>query len=220
MMKGAGERMKNLMPLCIIAAAVISGVICYPSLPDQMVTHWGIDGEPDGYSSKLTALAFTPILMIILVGIFRVVPKTDPKKDNHTTNSGSVQVVENTILLMLLAIHGHIIATGYGYVFPIEKFISILLGVVFIIFGFVMPRLKQNFMIGIRTPWTLSDEEVWRRTHHFGGWVFAIGGFLLVVTAFLPQSNHVFSLIGILIAIVLITVISSYYFYKKVEKGK
>ncbi|MED1724519.1 SdpI family protein [Brevibacillus parabrevis] len=194
--------------------SVAMGLICYPSMPDKMTIHWGMNGEPNGFAPKLLGVSFVPIMMVVIFvsSLWR--------KQNYRKFESSKDAILNTLMFALLVIHGLIIAYGYGYMVNISIFVTLILGVLFITMGNFMPRFRHNYLIGIRTPWALGSEQVWKMTHHFGSRAFFLGGILIVLTAFLPQPIHSFALLLVVVATIVITIGSSYYFAKKIRKGR
>ncbi|WP_127588614.1 SdpI family protein [Paenibacillus koleovorans] len=201
--------------LILWLAAVGLSIWSYGDLPEQVPSHWGPGGEVDDYSSKEFAVLFIPGLMVGLFLLIRVLPKIDPRKSNYPKFQGSLHVTMNAVLLMLLAVHGTVLATGLGYDIPIKMVIFAMLGLMFMALGNVMPRFKHNYMVGIRTPWTLADEKVWTRTHLVGGKIFMVGGALLLVGAFLPLAEQVLVMLVLIAAIPVSTVLLSFYYFKR-----
>ncbi|QSB47664.1 SdpI family protein [Parageobacillus toebii] len=190
----------------------------YPQLPDQVPTHWNFSGEVDGYSSKLFAVLFGPILLTGIYGMLLGVTKIDPRKENYEKFAGAYRVFMNASLTFFVVIHIAVIFSGLGYDINMDWIVNIGLGLLFIILGNYMPKVKANYFIGIRTPWTLANETVWARTHRFGGKVFFIGGGMLIVSAFMPSSIRGFLLISSIAFIAVVPIVYSYFAYKKVTQ--
>ncbi|MCG5253320.1 SdpI family protein [Brevibacillus agri] len=201
-------KISRLTILCFLASVVMA-VICYPSMPDTMAVHWGINGEPDGFAPKLVGVAFVPIMMVVLFLASRY------REQSYQKFASSKDAIMHTLMVALLVIHGLIIGYGYGYMVNMATAATLILGVLFITMGNFMPRFRHNYMIGIRTPWTLASEEVWKKTHQLGSRVFFIGGLLIVLTSFLPAPLHFIVLLFLIVATILVTMGSSYYYAKR-----
>ncbi|BDG43284.1 SdpI family protein [Saccharococcus caldoxylosilyticus] len=201
--------------LLIIISAGFS-LWAYPQLPEKVPIHWNFSGEVDGYSSKLFAVFATPVLMMLIYGILMGVPKIDPRKDNFQKFEGVYRIFVNVTLTFFGAGHLSIIFSGLGYHVNIDWIANIGLGLLFIILGNYMPKIKANYFIGIRTPWTMANETVWARTHRFGGKVFFIGGIIIIVSAFAPSSIRAVLLIASIVCIAIVPMVYSYAVYKKV----
>jgi uncharacterized membrane protein len=203
--------------LLIIISAGFS-LWAYPRLPAEVPIHWNFSGEVDGYASKLFAVFATPVLMMLIYGILMGVPKIDPRKDNFQKFEGAYRIFVNVTLTFFAAGHLSIIFSGLGYHVNIDLITNIGLGLLFVILGNYMPKIKTNYFMGIRTPWTLANETVWARTHRFGGKVFFIGGVMFIVSAFMPSSIRVFLLILSIVFIAVVPIVYSYFAYKKVTQ--
>jgi uncharacterized membrane protein len=187
----------------------------YPRLPEEVPIHWNFSGEVDGYASKLFAVLFGPIFLTWIYGILFGVSKIDPRKENYEKFAGAYRVFMNASLTFFVVIHIAVIFSGLGYDVNMDWIVNIGLGLLFIILGNYMPKVKANYFIGIRTPWTLANETVWARTHRFGGKVFFIGGIIMIVSAFAPSSIRAVLLIASIACIVLVPTVYSYAVYKK-----
>jgi uncharacterized membrane protein len=190
----------------------------YPRLPEEVPIHWNFSGEVDGYASKLFAVLFGPIFLTWIYGILFGVSKIDPRKENYEKFAGAYRVFMNASLTFFVVIHIAVIFSGLGYDVNMDWIVNIGLGMLFIILGNYMPKVKANYFVGIRTPWTLANETVWARTHRFGGKVFFIGGVMLIVSAFIPSSFRVFLLISSIVFIAIVPMVYSYFVYKKVTQ--
>jgi uncharacterized membrane protein len=203
--------------LLIIISIGIS-LWAYPQLPDQVPTHWNAAGEVDGYSSKLFAVLFGPILLAGIYGMLLGVAKIDPRKENYQKFAGVYRVFVNVTSTFFVAIHIAVIFSGLGYHVHMDWIANIGLGLLFMILGNYLPKVKANYFIGIRTPWTLANETVWAKTHRFGGKVFFIGGVMLIVSAFVTSTFRVFLLISSIVFIAVVPMVYSYFVYKKVTQ--
>src|SRR3989442_4521370 len=187
--------------LVIAAVAVAVSLWAYPQLPPTVATHWNVRGVADGFSSRLVAVSIMPLVIIAMTGLFNLLPKLDPRRANYTKFIGTYWLIANAVILFILIGHGMIVATGLGYPVKIGRTMPIGVGLLFIVLGNYLTRVEPNWFVGIRTPWTLSSDTVWRRTHRTGGWVFVIGGLLLASTALLPPSPFLPLLIATIVIV-------------------
>src|SRR5213079_550684 len=205
--------------LVIAVVAVALSLWAYPRLPPSVVTHWSLNGTPDGYSSRLWALAIIPVMLVIMTVIFNVLPKIDPRHENYVKFLSSYWLIANAVIVFLLVAHGLIIAAGLGFSIQIDRLMPLGIGLLFVFLGNFLTRVEPNWFVGIRTPWTLSSDTVWRRTHRTGGWVFVVGGFVLAASVFLPQGAFLPLLIAAILIVAVIPVVQSYILWKR-EQGK
>ncbi|MBD7966379.1 SdpI family protein [Fictibacillus norfolkensis] len=199
----------------LIALSVLIGVFAYPYLPDQMPMHWNINGEVDGYWDKQYAAFFPPLLMIVLMALFIFMPRIDPKKENYKKFSGSYTIFITIMNVFFLLLQSMTISYGLGVNIDISLVVNLGIGLLFIILGNYLPRIKHNYFIGVRTPWTLANEKTWRKTHQLSGKLFVVAGILLVAISFLPGIYKFTGMLVVVVATVLISTIASYIFYNQ-----
>ncbi|HDX9576909.1 TPA: SdpI family protein [Bacillus pseudomycoides] len=205
---------KHICAIILISITILAWIISWPHLPNTIATHWSGD-TPDGYSSKLTGMLLMVGIMIGTYILLNVVPKVDPKKENYKKFSKSFAMITYSVLVVLFIANVDIIAAGLGYDLPINRFSGLLVGILFLVIGNYLPQCKLNYFIGIRTPWTLSNEEVWRKTHRFGGKVFIILGIIMCLSIFAPATWRSYIILTVVLGGVVVTMLYSYFAYKK-----
>ncbi len=199
----------------LIALSVLIGVFAYPYLPDQMPMHWNIHGEVDGYWDKQYAAFFPPLLMIVLMALFIFMPRIDPKKENYKKFSSSYTIFITIMNVFFLLLQSMTISYGLGVNIDISLVVNLGIGLLFIVLGNYLPRIKHNYFIGIRTPWTLANEKTWRKTHQLSGKLFVMAGILLVAISFLPGIYKFTGMLVVVLSTVLIATIASYVFFNR-----
>src|SRR5436190_3629451 len=205
--------------LVIAALALIVSIWAYPQLPPTIATHWNVRGTADGFSGRATAVLIMPLVIIGLTGLFNVLPKLDPRRANYAKFIDTYWLIANAVILFILIGHGMIVATGLGYAVKVDRFMPIGIGLLFIVLGNYLTRVEPNWFIGIRMPWTLSSDTVWRKTHRTGGWLMVVGGFVLAASVFLPHGAFLPLLIAAILIVAVIPVVQSYVLWKR-EQGK
>jgi len=177
----------------------------------QIASHWGIDGQPDGYMGKTAALLVMPLLSLGLMALFLIIARLDPRR-KHLEQSSRAYIAILTALLGLLAVaHGHIIAIALGMKVDILVVVPIALGVLFMIMGNYLGKIRSNFIAGIRTPWTLSSDLAWDKTHRFGGKIFMLVGLIIAFSVFLRNGFAFFTLL--MSELILTSIMLSVYSY-------
>jgi uncharacterized membrane protein len=193
--------MRKWIPLLIIAAAVVASAAAYPRLPETIPTHWNMDGQPDGWSSRAFGALITPVILLFVWGFARVMPAIDPRGANYAKFGGAFEAIFDSLMLFLLGMHIVLLRAGLGYPVQIQRIAPFGIGVLLIVIGNLLPRCRPNWFVGIRTPWTLSSDRVWEKTHRIGGRLFVAAGFLIAVAAlFWPQRVHVVLITSIILA--------------------
>ncbi len=203
--------------IIIVGLALLSfaiGVYYYPQMPEQMASHWNARGQVDDYLSKFWGLFLIPITLVGLALLFMAVPRIDPLRENiekfRKYYDGFV------ILFMIFMICVYLMTILWSIEIRISPnlFLPIAAGIMFIGAGILVENTKQNWFIGIRTPWTMSSESVWDKTHRMGGKLFKIAGAISIV-GILFQSYAVYFVLVPAILVAVYTVVYSYVEYKK-----
>ena len=206
---------KHVFPLGITLLTLVAWLIALPHLPATMPIHWGANGEADGFATKINAMILTVGIMVLIYFIIAFVPRIDPRKENYKYFSKTYNIVLNAVLLLFFFVNMSTILQGLGYNVPMSYIAPIMAGLVFIIIGNYLQRVRSNYFMGIRTPWTLSNENVWKKTHRLSGKIFFIGGLLILISAFLPDGYKSVIMWGSIVLCVAIPYLYSYVAYKK-----
>ncbi len=209
---------KHLIPFIIILASIVMSVVAYPHLPAEIPTHWGLDGEVNRYSGKLFALSMIPLILTLVYGMMVFLPKIDPKKENYTKFMDSYRIIIYSIMAFTLVVQAITILIPLGYDININVVIPVLIGLLFIILGNYMQRAKQNFFLGVKTPWTLSNEVVWTKTHRLASRLFVLSGICFVVVGFLPNAWMLPVMILSIILASIVPIVASYLYYREEMK--
>lgn len=201
-----------LFILC--ALSFIGHLFVLSLLPDQIPIHWNVYGEADNWAGKSASLflALLPALMLIL---FLVIPRIDPRGKNYEKHQKAYQVFITVMIIFLNIILWITNAAGLGYPVPIGRLVPIGCGLILIAVGNYMPQLRTNYTMGIKNPWTLESEWVWRKTHAMGGIVFCIMGFVMILNGFFPANWMAKISLGSILLGVLGLEVYSYLLYRK-----
>lgn len=200
---------KLLLTSIITLLPILIGLVLWDTLPDKMPTHWGVNGEVDGWQSKPFAIFFLPIFLLVIHLFTLLITSMDMQ--NKEQNMAMLNFVFWICPVMSLVMSFSIYGTALGYHIDMNMYLSLLLGLVFIFLGKILPKCEPNNVMGIRVSTTLQSEENWRRTHEFGGKVWMLGGVLMMLTAFLPP---VVNFVALILIVVVVTVIPISYSHK------
>lgn len=206
--------------LVIAALAVVVSLWAYPRLPETVATHWNLRGEPDGYSPRLWAVALMPLVILGLTGLFAVLPRLDPRRANYEKFRDSYWLIANGVIAFTLVGHGLILASGMGNALHVDRLLPVGIGLLLAFLGNYLTRVEPNWFVGIRTPWTLSSDTVWRRTHRTGGWLFVIGGLVIAGGAFAPRGTFAPLFITTMVVVTLVPVVQSYILWKREQNDR
>lgn len=205
----------EIWPLLIIVITIGLSYWAYPQLPSQVVSHWGFDGAPNGWSSREFHAIFFPVLLIAMYALFSLMPKFDPKSDRYQDFASVYLIIRNLILSVLFITFAAATFSNLGYAINIGGVVAGTIGLMMIILGNYFGKLKRNWFIGIRTPWTLSSENVWNKTHRLGGRLFVIWGLVLIAAPWLNPLVAFIILFGGIVILMSWVTIYSYLLFKK-----
>ena len=172
---------KDLFFIGLSAVALVIHACLLPKMPDVVPTNWGFDGTVNGYSNKYVTLviAALPLGMFFLM---KLLPVIDPRKKSYLMHKKAYDIFVYVLTIFMIGCLFVTDAAIFGLPVRVEMVIPIGVGVLFLVVGNYMPQLRPNYMMGIRTPWALENEYVWKKTHAMGGIVFCLMGVLLIVT--------------------------------------
>lgn len=207
---------KEIIPILLIVIMFLVGIAFYssPCLPDRMPTHWSATGEVDGFSSKGFAVFFFPAVTLAVYLLMLFIPFIDPLRENYKKFAGVYYGFRLVLVLFFCLLYFYTLAAGLGFKMNINFFIIPLLSLLFIAIGFFLPKMKKNWFCGIRTPWTLQSDEVWEKTHQFGGKSFIVAGILSLLSVF-SGSYALWVFIVIILGGAFIPAFYSYFLYRK-----
>jgi len=211
--------MRKLLPAIVaVAVALAFSLWALPRLPDQVATHWGLSGQPDDWSSRTFAALFFPGMMLVLTAVFAFLPRIDPLRRNYEVHGSTYWALVNSVVVFMVLVHVAVLGNGLGWPIPMGRVAPAGVGALFVLIGNLMTRMRPNWFMGIRTPWTLSSERVWRKTHRVGGYAFMAGGLLMILIAFVSGPRLVPLLLGVVGVIVLWPVVYSYLEWRKEQE--
>jgi uncharacterized membrane protein len=210
----------TIITLVLIGLAVLAGVALWNQLPDQMASHWNANDEVDGTMPKFWGVFMMPIITMGMLALFLVLPNIDPLKANIAQFRESFNLFILVIVAFMLYVHALTLAWSLGYQdFKMSAAMLPFMGVLFIAVGWMLKKAKRNFFIGIRTPWTLSSDTVWNKTHQLGSTLFMASGVLVIVGGFFGGTTAFWLMFIPLIGSSLFLVVYSYVLYRGETKA-
>ncbi len=210
--------MRKWIPPLIVVIAVAATLAVYSRLPEQVPVHWNLHGEANGSLGRFWGAWLMPLVIAAMAFVLRALPLIDPRRQNYAKFAGAYQGLCILILLYLLAVHFLLLGAAVGMPVSVRHWVPMAIGLLLVGVGILLPRVHSNWFFGIRTPWTLSSDRVWERTHHVGGYVMIITGLLIAVSVLVvPQWTHSVMFVGI--AGSAIIVVGYSYFAWREENG-
>ena len=207
------KKWKLIVSSIIVLSPIVAGLILWNHLPDSLLTHWGADGNADGSMGKAVAVFVLPILLLAFQWFALWITKLDKKQPEQ--NEKAMGIIYWIIPALSVFVNGTMYAVALGREFTGIIAMPILFGLLFLYIGNYMPKVKQNRSLGIKLPWTLNNEENWNKTHRFAGKIWVIGGFLMLLTMFLPMKLMFAIVIALIFCLILVPTLYSFSIYKK-----
>lgn len=210
---------KRLLAGFVLALlSIVAVILLYPYLPGRVASHWNAAGEPDGYMEKSWGAFMLPIISIGLLVIFAAIPKIDPLRKNIDAFKEQYWWFALLMVAFLSYVHMLSLLFNLGYAFDFGRMLAPAFGVLFFYIGVLTENAKRNWFVGIRTPWTLSSDVVWERTHKLGGKLFKAAGAIAAMGVFFSGVLTIWFMVVPVLAVAAYTSIYSYVEYKKLEK--
>ncbi len=209
-----------IVSIVMILAAVALSAAVYGRLPDPMASHWGLNDQVNGTTSRFWGAFLMPIIALAMLGLFLLLPSIDPLKANIARFRGVFNAFIAFILAFLLYIHILTLAWNLGnHGFRMSTAVVPAIGLLFILAGILIRNAKRNFFIGIRTPWTLSSDRVWDETHRLGAVLFILCGILALFGLFFPGATAFLIVIVPILVCTLILFVYSYIAWVREQRG-
>ena len=202
----------------MIVFALIESLLAYSHLPERVASHWDATGHVNGYMGRFGGAFFLPLLLLGLFILFSIIPMIDPRKQNISKFRTSYDRFIIIFVIFMVYIHTLMLAFNLGHNFDLTRALLPSLGILFFAVGFIIEKAQPNWFIGIRTPWTLSNDVVWEKTHRLGGLLYKISGVIALLGFFVPTPVIFFFVISPIILSSLWLLVYSYLEFKKLEK--
>lgn len=206
---------KELPSILLLVAMVIIGWWAYPHLPQTMPSHWNYKGEIDRYTGKLAGVIFMPAISVGIYLLLLVLPFLDPRRENYKKFSGTYQKIKFGMIVFFFVLYSVIILFSLGYISNMTTAMLFIMSMLFMLLGNYLGKIRQNYFVGIKVPWTLADEEVWNKTHRLGGKLWVATGVIGLGCVWLPQPTGSIIFFGTLMVSSIATIIYSYFIYAK-----
>jgi uncharacterized membrane protein len=209
-------RVGNRLAWGIWVLTLLGTLIAYPSLPTVMATHFDASGHVDGVMSSWIGAFLLPLVTFLVLLLFTAIPNIDPLKINIQQFRKQYDTFVALIMLFFALVQTLIISRNLGVMIDPMYVILPAVGVLIFYVGTFLPHTRRNWFIGIRTPWTISSDHVWQKTHELGGTLFKVMGVIIILGVFAPS----YALWIILIPIVIMLIGLVWYSYSVYEQDR
>lgn len=206
--------------IALVVAAFVVGAFFYPQFPERVATHWSAAGEADGYMNKTWGVFLLPLVMAGLFALYRFIPVIDPLKTNIESFRRYYDGFWIFLSVFLLYLFGLQTAWNLGARFNFSAAMIPAVALFWYGLGIVLKKSKRNWFVGIRTPWTLSSDAVWERTHRLGAKLCTAAAILSLSAFFFEGKALVAALVLPAAAVAAATIVYSYLEYRRMERGK
>ncbi len=211
------NRTQIILSSIVTLLPMFVGLILWDTLPGRMTTHWGVNGEADGFSSKAFSVFGLPLIMLAIQWI--CVLATTKDSANKDQNSKVVGMVLWIIPMTSLITNGMMYAVALGSAVSVDIWVRVLVGLMFVVLGNYLPKCKRNHTIGVKVSWALQNEENWNKTHRFTGRLWVLGGVILLVTVFVPMEEIMWLVLMVIMVLSFAPILYSYLYYRKQAKA-
>ena len=204
----------NVRPMLIYSAIVVGlmtvlSAWAWTQLPADasIPIHWGVDGQANGFAPKPIGLFLLPAITIAITALFAVIPRVEPRRANLERSGTAYRATWVAVVTLMGVIHAAAIAAALGTQFDITRVVLSGVGALFVVIGNYLPKVRPNYLMGIRTPWTLTSDVSWQKTHRLGGRLFVLEGLVLIVFGLIglsPQWLAALIIAGIVIMLVVV----------------
>ncbi len=196
----------------------VVGLVIYPAMPEQMVSHWDSSGRPNGLSSKFMGVFFFPIVMFVLTLVFFAIPRIDPLRENIRQFRISFERFVLIFFLIMTALYLDTLLWNAGIHVGMKSIVIIGFAVILYALGSLCDKAKRNYFIGIRTPWTLNSDSVWDKTHKWASKLFRIAAVVVALGIVFPDYMLWFLIVPAG-GVTLFVVVYSYIEYEREQRG-
>jgi uncharacterized membrane protein len=207
------------MLFIITFACLITGFLVYPALPSQMISHWNAAGRANGMMGKFWGVFLLPIMMLVFIGLWTILPRIDPIARGFKGFRYVYDFIWFLIVSFIAYVYALTLGANLGWQFNMSTAIMPALAVLIFCVGVLLPYVKRNWFIGIRTPWTISSDMVWNKTHKLGSKLFEVAGACILIGSFTSPRIALWLIIVPIIAAALISVVYSYVLFRREERG-
>jgi immunity protein, SdpI family len=214
------DPLKKWYPVLLALVGALVSAMVYSRLPETVAVHWDLNGNPNGWMPRPIGAFFGPVFIVVLWQLLRLAPRIDPREANYERFGPAYETIVASALVLMLAIHLVVLGLALGYHLPLGRLVPAMIGVLYLVIGNVMPRTRSNWWFGVRTPWTLSSDRVWTRTHRLAGYSMTGAGLVMLLAALaLPAALGIPLAVAVSIAAVAAPAVYSYLSWRREQRG-
>jgi len=206
-----------IFQVLLVVLQFAASLFFYSSLPHLIPIHWNIMGNVDNYMVKQYAVWMMPLINVLMLASFKLAPHFDPKREKYHLFATEWQILQTIFITFFAYLQGIIFYISLHPGVGMMKPLFIGLGIFFILLGNYLSKIRQNYFIGIKVPWTLDNEDNWNKTHRFASWTFVLLGIVVLKEGFLMWNAAPVIFSSIILAATL-PIVYSYRLFRKSKK--
>ena len=204
----------DLVMWLVLAGMFALAAITWPGAPDRIPVHWNLHQQVDRYGGRFEGLLGIPLLALGLYLLMRFVPRIDPGGANYAAFLGPFNTLRLALVLFLASLYAIMHLWMRGIEVRMNTVMPLLMGVLFIVVGNLLGKLRPNWFVGIRTPWTLSSKDAWVRAHRAGGWVMIAAGLAFMAAGVVQTAWALWTAVATLLVGLLGVAVYSYFVWR------
>jgi len=207
----------NWFVVALIMSLYVLGYFLYPYLPERVPSHWNMAGQVDGYSSRIFHVLFFPSMILFLYIFMAIAPILDPKPESYKRFQNVYEWFRYFMVGFLVLLYVATTLFALGYPLSIGKIVRFAIGLLLIFIGNYFGKIRHNYTFGIKTPWTLANEEVWNKTHRISGPFWVVTGLIWMLSVFIDEKLAFAIGMGSLMIVTIFGCIYSYVLFQKLK---
>lgn len=211
------DTFKEDWPLWVfMIGLIVTAIFIYPHLPEQVPSHWNLKGEVDSYMTRPQGAFAMPLLALSLYLMMILVPVIDPRRDNYFRFKNAYRLMRWSLVLFLGGLYILTMMFSLGYDVNISLVVKAGVALLLTMIGNFMGQFRHNYFVGIKTPWTLANEEVWSQTHRWGGRIWVLGGLICLAMSPLNALWANYLYFATIIVMAVLPMVYSYLLYRRI----
>ncbi len=167
--------------LAVLVGMFLAAAAMWTSTPDRFPVHWNFQGQVDRYGGKVEGLLLLPAITLGIYLLLVFLPRLDPARANYAYFSGAYAAIRIVFTVAMALLYAVMLLSAKGYPVDMGLIAPMIVGGILIVIGNYMGKIRPNWFVGIRTPWTMTSRQSWVKTHRLGGWLFIVSGLVLIL---------------------------------------
>lgn len=189
----------------------------YPRLPDPMPTHWNAAGQVDDFTPKVVGAPLLVAIPLFIFVVFKLIPVISPRGFRTESFTNVLNILMTASVVFGCVIGFGVARASLDPSIDMLTFVYVAVGFLLVVIGNFLGKVRKNFFLGIRTPWTLASDEVWAKTHRLGAWCFVVAGMFMAIMGVAMPASSMTLVITVVVIITLIPVVYSFVAYRRIE---